>query len=71
MKIAIMGAGAMGSLFGAPPGPAGHEVLLVDVDPAVVAAVEVEGVVLGDRAVPVAITADPQDAARTTPSSSS
>ena len=48
MKIAIMGAGAMGSLFGAHLARAGHEVLLVDVDPAVVAAVEVEGVVLGD-----------------------
>ena len=54
-----MGAGAMGSLFGAHLAEAGHEVLLVDVDPAVVAAVEAEGIVLGERAVPVAITADP------------
>ena len=59
MRIAIMGAGAMGSLFGAHLAEAGHEVLLVDVDPAVVAAVEAVGIVLGERAVPVAITADP------------
>jgi 2-dehydropantoate 2-reductase len=59
MKIAIMGAGAMGSLFGAHLAQAGHEVLLVDVDPVVVAAVEADGIVLGERAVPVAITADP------------
>jgi 2-dehydropantoate 2-reductase len=59
MKIAIMGAGAMGSLFGAHLAEAGHDVLLVDVDPAVVAAVEADGVLLGERAVPVPITADP------------
>src|SRR4051794_32276679 len=59
MRIAIMGAGAMGSLFGAHLAEVGHEVLLVDVDPAVVAAVEADGIVLGERAVPVAITADP------------
>jgi 2-dehydropantoate 2-reductase len=54
-----MGAGAMGSLFGAHLAMAGHDVLLVDVDPAVVAAVSAEGVQLGDRAVPVPITGDP------------
>ena len=59
MKIAIMGAGAMGSLFGAHLAGAGHDVLLVDVDPVVVAAVEAEGILLGERAVPVPITADP------------
>ena len=59
MKIAIMGAGAMGSLFGAHLADAGHDVLLVDVDPVVVAAVEADGILLGERAVPVPITADP------------
>jgi 2-dehydropantoate 2-reductase len=59
MRIAIMGAGAMGSLFGAHLAEAGHDVLLVDVDPAVVAAVEADGILLGERAVPVPITADP------------
>ena len=59
MKIAIMGAGAMGSLFGAHLAGAGHDVLLVDVDPLVVAAVEADGILLGERAVPVPITADP------------
>ena len=59
MKIAIMGAGAMGSLFGAHLAGAGHDVLLVDVDPVVVAAVDADGILLGERAVPVPITADP------------
>lgn len=54
-----MGAGAMGSLFGAHLAEAGHDVLLVDVDPAVVAAVEADGVRIGDRAVRAPITADP------------
>jgi 2-dehydropantoate 2-reductase len=49
----------MGSLFGAHLAGAGHDVLLVDVDPAVVRAVAADGVLVGDRAVPVAITADP------------
>jgi 2-dehydropantoate 2-reductase len=59
MRIAIMGAGAMGSLFGAHLAEAGHDVLLVDVDPVVVAAVEADGILLGERAVPAPITADP------------
>jgi 2-dehydropantoate 2-reductase len=59
MRIAIMGAGAMGSLFGAHLAEAGHDVLLVDVDPVVIAAVEADGILLGERAVPVPITADP------------
>jgi 2-dehydropantoate 2-reductase len=59
MRIAIMGAGAMGSLFGAHLAKAGHDVLLVDVDPVVVAAVEADGILVGERAVPVPITADP------------
>ena len=54
-----MGAGAMGSLFGAHLAAAGEDVLLVDVDPAVVAAIGAEGVRLGDRAVDVPVTADP------------
>ncbi len=59
MNIAIMGAGAMGALFGAHLAEAGHDVLLVDVDPAVVAAVGAEGVRVDDRPVAVPITADP------------
>jgi 2-dehydropantoate 2-reductase len=54
-----MGAGAMGSLFGAHLADAGHDVLLVDVDPAVVAAIGAGGVRIGERSVPVAVTADP------------
>jgi 2-dehydropantoate 2-reductase len=54
-----MGAGAMGSLFGAHLAAAGHDVLLVDVDPAVVAAIGSDGVRIGDRSVPVSVTADP------------
>jgi 2-dehydropantoate 2-reductase len=59
MRIAIMGAGAMGSLFGAHLAEAGHDVLLVDVDRTVVAAVEADGVRIGDRVVRAPITADP------------
>jgi 2-dehydropantoate 2-reductase len=59
VKIAILGAGAMGSLFSAHLAAAGHDVLLVEVDPAVLRAVEQEGVRIGDRAVRVAITGDP------------
>jgi 2-dehydropantoate 2-reductase len=54
-----MGAGAMGSLFGAHLAAAGHDVLLVDVDPAVVAAIGSDGVRIADRSVPVAVTSDP------------
>jgi 2-dehydropantoate 2-reductase len=59
VKIAIIGAGAMGALFGSHLAEAGHDVLLVDRDPAVVEAIAAEGVRLGDRAVPVPITRDP------------
>ena len=54
-----MGAGAMGALCGAHLARAGHDVLLVDVAEPVVRAVAADGVVVGDEAVPVAITADP------------
>jgi 2-dehydropantoate 2-reductase len=58
-----MGAGAMGSLFGAHLAEAGHDVLLVDVDDAVVRAITADGVRLDDRAVRVPVTADPSDRA--------
>ncbi len=54
-----MGAGAMGSLFGAHLAAAGEDVLLVDVDAEVVAAIERDGVAMGERSVPVPVTADP------------
>jgi 2-dehydropantoate 2-reductase len=54
-----MGAGAMGCLFGAHLARSGHDVLLVDVDPGVVAAIEADGVRLGEETVRAAITADP------------
>ena len=63
MRIAIMGAGAMGSLFGAHLAEAGHDVLLVDVAGPVVAAIAADGVRVageeGERAVRVPVTADP------------
>lgn len=63
MRIAVMGAGAMGGAFGARLAEAGHEVLLVDVAPAVLAAVEQHGLRLveqdAERRVAVGITADP------------
>jgi 2-dehydropantoate 2-reductase len=63
MRIAIMGAGAMGSLFGAHLAEAGHDVLLVDVAAPVVAAIAADGVRVAsggeERAVRVRVTADP------------
>lgn len=59
MRIAILGAGAMGSLFGARLALAGEDVELIDVSPAQIAAVRAHGLRLeaddGDRAVPMKI----------------
>lgn len=43
MRIAVIGSGAMGSLFGGRLALAGHEVRLVDVNEAHIAAIKVEG----------------------------
>jgi 2-dehydropantoate 2-reductase len=63
VKVAIMGAGAMGALFGAHLAAAGNDVLLIDIDDAVVRAIAADGVVVEDgdttRAVPVPVTGDP------------
>jgi 2-dehydropantoate 2-reductase len=63
VKIAIMGAGAMGALFGSHLAAAGHDVLLVDTDERVAGAIARDGVVVHDgderRSVPVPVTTDP------------
>jgi len=59
VRIGVVGAGAMGCLFGAHLAEAGHDVLLVDADEAVVQAVAADGVRIDDRSVPVPITGDP------------
>ena len=55
MKIAILGAGAMGSLFGGLLAEQGQSVILLDVNPAHIAAVQADGLRLqtdqGDRRV--------------------
>lgn len=48
MKIAVVGAGAMGTLFGGRLARAGHSVVFVEADPARVAAIEAEGVFEND-----------------------
>lgn len=48
MKIAVIGAGAMGSLFGGRLARAGHEVRLVDVNQAHIAAINSRGLRLDD-----------------------
>ncbi|MHB8766882.1 MAG: ketopantoate reductase family protein [Deferrisomatales bacterium] len=53
MKIAIVGAGAMGCLFGARLARAGHPVTLVDTDPRTVAALAGRGVRLWEGDTPV------------------
>lgn len=49
MKIMVVGAGAMGSLFGGRLSLAGHEVLLVDVWQAHVAAINADGLIIEDQ----------------------
>ncbi len=63
MRIAMIGAGAMGSMFGARFATAGAEVVLYDLDEASVAAVTADGLAVatptGDIHVRVAATGDP------------
>ena len=49
MKIAIVGAGAMGSLFGGRLALLGHEVTMVDVVPAVIEAINTHGLIMEDE----------------------
>jgi 2-dehydropantoate 2-reductase len=69
MRIAVIGAGAMGGAFGARLAEAGSDVLLVDVSPPVVASVVRHGVRLveqdKERSVRVDVTADPSGHAAT------
>jgi len=50
LRIAITGAGAMGGLFGARLALAGYETVLIDVDPARLAAISAHGLSLEDDA---------------------
>lgn len=63
MRIAIVGAGAMGGIFGAGLHEAGHDVLLVDVSGALVERLNGEGVTIerqdGERTARVPATTDP------------
>ena len=63
MKIAIVGAGAMGSLYGARLTQAGEEVWLVDTWQEHIAAIKEEGLTVtsanGVETVPVKATMDP------------
>lgn len=63
MRIAVVGAGAMGSIFGAGLKEAGHETFLVDVDEELVGAINAAGVTVqrADAEINVAIpaTTDP------------
>jgi len=66
MKIAILGAGAMGSVFGAYLAQAGKDVTLVDVWREAVEAIDTNGLRLEDRdgetkTVPVRATTDPAE----------
>jgi 2-dehydropantoate 2-reductase len=65
MKIAVVGAGAMGSIFGARFAQAGHETVLVDVAQPLVERIRRDGVVVvrGDdeRVTKVPATTDPED----------
>lgn len=48
MKIAVIGAGAMGTLFGGKLAMAGNDVTMVDVVPAVLEAISANGIILED-----------------------
>lgn len=50
MKIAVIGAGAMGTLFGGRLAMAGNDVTMVDVVPAVLDAINRDGIILDDEA---------------------
>jgi 2-dehydropantoate 2-reductase len=68
MKIAIVGAGAMGSVFGACLAESGCETTLIDVQPDIVLAIERSGITVlrngVERSVPVRVTADPASIGR-------
>ncbi len=63
MKVAIVGAGAMGCVFGAAIAESGPETVLIDVSPEVVEAISTAGVMVRrngvDRHVPLSATLDP------------
>lgn len=48
MKIAVVGAGAMGTLFGGRLARAGNDVVMIDADPERVAAINIDGLVEND-----------------------
>lgn len=67
MRIAVVGAGAMGSIFGAAFAESGHDTLLVDVSEPVVDKVNADGVTIvakdgSERTVRVPATTDPASA---------
>lgn len=63
MKIALIGTGAMGCIFGAALARSGAELVCLDRNPAVVAALQAQGIrlrgVLGEQVVAVRATTDP------------
>lgn len=63
MKIAVVGAGAMGSVYAGLLAAAGHDVAAVDVNREHVAAIQARGLRIsgasGDRTVPIRATTDP------------
>ena len=66
MKIAIVGAGAMGCVYAALLADAGHEIWAIDVNRAHIDAIKAKGLRVegksGDRTVSVNATTDPADA---------
>lgn len=67
MKVAVVGAGAMGSIFGARLHEAGHETVLVDVVQSLVEKIDADGVTIvakdgGERTVRVPATTEPASA---------
>ena len=69
MKVAVMGAGAMGSIFGAGFVEGGHETVLVDVARPVVDKINADGLVIvakdgSERTVSIPATADPASIGR-------
>jgi 2-dehydropantoate 2-reductase len=69
MKVAVMGAGAMGSIFGAGFLEGGHETVLVDVARPLVDKINADGLTIvakdgGERTVPIRSTDDPASVGR-------
>lgn len=66
MKVAVIGAGAMGGALAAEAARAGHDVTVVDVAPDLVAHIRTHGITVDDAdssvTVPVAATTDPAEA---------